>query len=163
MTIGARGSFSTAAISRVGYDFLRSVGSIRAASPAALPRPRFGRGFSKCAAFATSDPALASNAKSCSSSAGVQGRPVGRGPSFIWLSLSAPALQAGGSNKSATPGNLSQGKPQCVCPATSAKVVRFRALGNSVDAVRLQPELDQVAVLPRKAKRSVGRRALEAQ
>src|SRR6266436_6254724 len=69
----------------------------------------------------------ASNVKSCASSAGVHGRPVGRGPSFIWLSPSAPALQAGGSNQSATPGNLSQGKPQCVCPATSAKVVRFRA------------------------------------
>src|SRR5258708_38825706 len=37
----------------------------------------------------------ASNAKSCASSAGVHGRPVGRGPSFIWLSPSAPALQAG--------------------------------------------------------------------
>src|SRR5213078_1440865 len=37
----------------------------------------------------------ASNAKSCASSAGVHGRPVGRGPSFIWLShLQPPALQA---------------------------------------------------------------------
>src|SRR5258705_13317588 len=37
----------------------------------------------------------ASNVKSCASSAGVHGRPVGRGPSFIWLSPSAPTLQAG--------------------------------------------------------------------
>src|SRR5258705_11670705 len=35
-----------------------------------------------------------SNAKSCSSSAGVQGRPVGRGPSFIWLSPSVHPLGA---------------------------------------------------------------------
>jgi hypothetical protein len=33
----------------------------------------------------------ASNAKSCSSSAGVQGRPVGRGPSFISHPPSFPA------------------------------------------------------------------------
>src|SRR6476646_3506355 len=37
----------------------------------------------------------ASNVKSCASSAGVQGRPVGRGPSFILLSLSAPTLPSG--------------------------------------------------------------------
>src|SRR5258706_8477158 len=36
----------------------------------------------------------ASNAKSCASSAGVHGRPLGRGPSFILLSPSARALQA---------------------------------------------------------------------
>src|SRR6266403_3610978 len=35
----------------------------------------------------------ASNVKSCASSAGVHGRPVGRGPSFIWLSPSAPLDQ----------------------------------------------------------------------
>src|SRR5258707_15774099 len=38
----------------------------------------------------------ASNVKSCASSAGVHGRPVGRGPRFIWLSPSArPANVAG--------------------------------------------------------------------
>jgi hypothetical protein len=35
-----------------------------------------------------------SNAKSCASSAGVQGRPVGRGSSFIWLSPSVHPLGA---------------------------------------------------------------------
>ena len=34
---------------------------------------------------------------------------------------SAPAPQAGGSNQSAMPRNLSQWKPQCVCPATYRK------------------------------------------
>src|SRR6266478_8197932 len=38
----------------------------------------------------------ASNVKSCASSAGVHGRPVGRGPSFILLSPSAPTRPAGG-------------------------------------------------------------------
>src|SRR5258705_11867716 len=38
----------------------------------------------------------ASKVKSCASSAGVHGRPVGRGPSFILLSPSAPTRLAGG-------------------------------------------------------------------
>src|SRR5258706_12415057 len=41
----------------------------------------------------------ASNVKSCASSAGVHGRPVGRGPSFIWLShLQPPALHCSAFN-----------------------------------------------------------------
>src|SRR5258706_3142648 len=37
----------------------------------------------------------ASNVKSCASSAGVHGRPVGRGPSFISASSSSPASRPG--------------------------------------------------------------------
>src|SRR5438445_13258018 len=58
-------------------------------SPSSTSRPLFRWLFRLVDGLSRPD---ASNAKSCASSAGDHGRPVGRGPSFIWLSPSAPAL-----------------------------------------------------------------------
>src|SRR6266404_4794016 len=70
----------------------------------------------------------ASNVKSCASSAGVHGRPVGRGPSFIWLSPQPQALQAVGSNQPwRRLAIFLNGSLSVFALRRIAKVVRFRA------------------------------------
>jgi hypothetical protein len=70
-----------------------------------------------------------SSANSCASAAGVHGWPLGRGPSFIWLSPSAPVLQAGGSNQPwRRLAIFLNGSLSVFALRRTAKVVRFRAL-----------------------------------
>ena len=61
-------------------------------------------------------------------------------------SPSAPALLPTDQNQLATPGNLSQWKPQCVCPAAYRKSGPVQSLGNGVDAVRTQDERSELFV-----------------
>jgi hypothetical protein len=50
------------------------------------------------------------------------------------------------SNRSARPGNLSQWKPQCACPATYRKSGPVQSPGNNFSAARTEDEIPELFV-----------------
>jgi hypothetical protein len=51
-----------------------------------------------------------------------------------------------GSNRSATPGNLSQWKPQCACPVTYCKSGPVQGLGNNLGGARTEDEIPELFI-----------------
>jgi hypothetical protein len=76
--------------------------------------------------------------------AGIQPQPEVEGKS--WRAKAIRSTTSAGSNQSASPGNLSQWKPQCACPATYRKSGPVQSLGNNLSAARTEDELSELFI-----------------
>jgi hypothetical protein len=56
------------------------------------------------------------------------------------------AQRSAGSNRSATPGNLSQWKPQCACPVTYCKSGPVQSLGDNLGGARTEDEIAELFI-----------------